>query len=74
MGRQRLSGFPIFGHELLILPPFLETTGFGTHNIPVPPNPLFVAAPAFSQGARVEISGATLFIVLTNAQDLVFGF
>jgi hypothetical protein len=69
-----ITGLPIFGFELLILPPYLETTGFGIHNIPVPPNPLLVGVQAFSQGARLEIGGPTIFVVLANAQDIVFGF
>lgn len=67
-------GFPIFGHELLILPAYLETVGFGVHNIPVPATPTLVCATAVSQGARIEVTGATFHIILTNGQDLVFGF
>ncbi len=70
-----IVGFPIFGFELLILPPFVETTGFGVHNIPLPPDPLLVGVDVPSQGARIELgAGGALHIVLTNAQDLVLGF
>jgi hypothetical protein len=69
-----VQGFPIFGFELLILPPYFETTGFGTHNIPVSPNPLLVGVTIPSQGARLELVGGTIKIILTNGQDVTFGF
>jgi len=70
-----ITGFPIFGHELLILPPFIESTGLGVHNIPVTTNPTIVGVALPSQGARIELGGGgALFVVLTHGQDLVFGF
>ena len=70
-----IVGFPIFGHELLILPPYIESTGLGVHNIPVTTNPTIVGVALPSQGARIELGvGGALFVVLTNGQDLVFGF
>ncbi len=70
-----VQGIPLFGHELLILPPYLETTSLGAHNIPLPADPSALGLPAYIQGARLEGSGGGgFFIVLTNAQDLVFGF
>ena len=68
------QGVPIFGYELLILPPYFETTGFGTHNIPVSPSPLLVGLTIPSQGARLELIGATIKIILTNGQDVTLGF
>ncbi|MEM7306280.1 MAG: hypothetical protein AAF682_06405 [Planctomycetota bacterium] len=68
------QGVPLFGYELLILPPYLETTSFGAHNIPVPPDPLLIGQTFPTQGARLEITGATVFVILLNGQDVTFGF
>jgi hypothetical protein len=69
-----VQGLPVFGYELLILPPYLETTGFGTHNIPLPPDPLFLGVTFATQGARVELNGGQVVIVLLNGQDVTLGF
>jgi hypothetical protein len=70
-----VQGIPIFGYELLILPPYLQTTALGTHNIPIPADPGAVGVPLFVQGARVELTGGgAAKPVLLNALDLLLGF
>ena len=66
------NGVPLFGFEMLCLPPFILNTAFGTHNIPVPLGTSGIGVP--TQGVRIE-TGPTgnVFIVLLNAQDLVIG-
>lgn len=66
-----ITGFAIFGYELLILPPFKQTQAFGTHNIPIPALADFIGAPFYLQGARIEANPTV--VVLTNALDLVPG-
>jgi hypothetical protein len=65
------SGGIVFGYELLILPPFFASQGFGTHDIKVPPVADMIGQPLFFQGARVELNPTT--ILLTNALDVVVG-
>jgi hypothetical protein len=66
------QGIQIFGFELLSPAPYFETTGFGTHNIQVSPNPLLVGLTIPSQGARLELVGSTIKVILTNGQDVTF--
>jgi hypothetical protein len=65
------GGGVVFGHELLILPPYFASQGFGTHDIKIPPVADMVGQPLSFQGARVELNPTT--IVLTNALDVVVG-
>jgi len=69
-----IQGVPFLGYELLMLPPYLETTSFGTHNIPVPVDPLLVGQSFPTQAARLELAGAQIVGVLLNGQDVTFGF
>ncbi|MEM7307306.1 MAG: hypothetical protein AAF682_11580 [Planctomycetota bacterium] len=68
------DGVALFGHELLILPPYLETTGYGEHPIPISASPAFLGITLHTQGARLELSGGGIEVVLLNAQDLQVGF
>jgi hypothetical protein len=40
----------------------------------VSPNPQLVGLTLPSQGARLELVGTTIKIILTNGQDVTFGF
>ncbi len=69
------QGIVAFGYELLILPPFLQFAGLGTHNVPVTQNPYLVGVALPAQAARIELGSAgQLFVVLTNGQDTVHGY
>jgi hypothetical protein len=69
-----LEGALAFGFELLILPPYLVSTALGQHAIPVPDDATLVGLTLHGQGARLEQTGPTAFIVLTNGLDLFLGF
>ncbi len=69
-----LEGVVAFGYELLILPTYLVSSGFGAHVIPVPGDPTLIGLALTCQGARVELSAGNALIVLTNALDLALGF
>ena len=63
---------PIFGFEMLALPPYVINSGFGSHAITVPvgTNGMGLA----TQGVRIETDGlGGIFIVLMNAQDVMIG-
>jgi hypothetical protein len=64
------SGLSVFGHELLILPPYMITTGLGTHSLAIPSTPAIVGATFAFQGGYVEAGPS---IVLTNALDVTIG-
>jgi hypothetical protein len=66
------QGIPVFGHELLILPPFLSFAGSGAHDFPVPTDPALAGLSQSWQGGRLE-QGSGFFLVLTNALDVVYG-
>jgi hypothetical protein len=69
------QGIVAFGYELLILPPYLQFAGLGTHNVPVTQNPYLVGVALPAQAARIELGSAgQLFVVLTNGQDTVHGY
>jgi len=65
------SGISAFGHELLILPPFIVSTGLGSHNLPIPDMAGIVGTTFAVQGGRVEAGPSA--IVLTNGVDLHIG-
>jgi hypothetical protein len=66
-----ISGIPALGYEALILPPYIITTAFGNHNIPVPPTADFIGASFTLQGGRLEAGPSA--IVFTNALDITVG-
>jgi hypothetical protein len=65
------SGISALGYEVLILPTYIITTAFGSHNIAVPPTADFIGASFTLQGGRLE-SGPSA-IVFTNALDITVG-
>jgi hypothetical protein len=65
------SGATVFGHELLVLPPFVVSTGFGTHGLPIPSQASIVGSTFSLQGGRIEADPSA--IVLTNALDITVG-
>ena len=72
------EGILLFGHELLILPPFLSSsevgTGLGAHDFPVPSDLALIGLSGSWQGARLEVvPSGPFFLVLTNALDAVYG-
>ena len=72
----RLSGgidnIPLFGYEMLALPPYSLDVANGSHSIPIP-----AAISGFglaTQGVRLETDAlGNVTIVLMNAQDVVIG-
>ncbi|MEM7305529.1 MAG: hypothetical protein AAF682_02605 [Planctomycetota bacterium] len=68
------EGVPLFGYELLILPPYVESFGLGDHDMTIPPSSQLVGAELFTQAARLELGTAGIEVVLLDARDLVLGF
>lgn len=64
---------PLFGGEALIFPPVAQIAGSGTHAVALPPSLQFLGYELFLQGMRLDVVGANLALVLTNAVDAVVG-
>jgi len=68
------QGVPVFGYELLILPPYHQVVGVGTVAFPIPPVLPLLGVSVTAQGSRLELSSTgQIVIVLTNALDLTIG-
>ncbi len=65
------SGVTVLEHELLILPPFVVSTGFGSHDLPLPSSSAFVGSTFALQGGRIESGPGA--VVLLNAIDITIG-
>jgi hypothetical protein len=67
-----VNNVPMFGFEMLSLPPYLLNTSFGEHVVPIPSG--LTGASISTQGARIELDPfGNVVIVLLNAQDLIIG-
>ena len=66
------SQLPFLGGEILIgLTPSVFLPGTGAHALQIPNNPVFLGAPLFTQGFRLDSPGG---FVMLNAQDFVLHF
>jgi len=74
VGPGPVQGVLALGFELLALPPYALDSGLGTHHIAIPSEPGLIGLALPAQGVRVELKGAKLSLVLTNGQDVLFGF
>ena len=66
---------PLFGGELLVLPPVVLDVQLGAHVLALPFDPALAGGEVATQGMKVELlASGDVELVLTNALDLVFGY